>query len=152
MSELISIITPLYNSENFIQDMIKSVQGQTYRNWEMIVIDDGSQDNGPNIVRKISKEDERIKLIIQKKHSGPSKVRNIAIELAKGRYLAFLDSDDMWHEEKLEKQIRFMQSNEYAFTYTGYEKINEAGQTSGIVMPFKKQVSYHDLLKIIEEI
>ena len=147
MSELISIITPLFNSESYIDDMIKSVQAQTYQNWEMIVVNDSSEDDGPNIVDKISRIDKRITLINQKKRSGPAHVRNIAIGLAKGRYLAFLDSDDLWHKEKLDKQIQFMQSNQYAFTYTAYEKINESGEVSGIIIPFKDQVTYHDLLK-----
>ena len=147
MSEMISIITPMYNSEEFILDMIKSVQAQSYQNWEMIVVDDCSQDGGPNIVKKISKTDERIKLISQKKHSGPSHVRNIAIGLAKGRYLAFLDSDDLWHEEKLNKQLKFMKKNHYAFTYTGFEKINEDGKVIGTIFPYKEEVCYHDLLK-----
>ena len=147
MSEMISIITPLYNSEEFILDMIKSVQAQTYQNWEMIVVDDCSQDGGPNIIKKISKTDERIKLISQKQHSGPSHVRNVAIELAKGRYLAFLDSDDLWHEQKLNKQLNFMKKNHYAFTYTGFEKINEAGKVIGTVFPYKEEVCYYDLLK-----
>ena len=147
MSELISIITPLYNSEEFILDMIKSVQAQTYQNWEMIVVDDCSQDGGPNIVKKISKTDERIKLISQKQHSGPSAVRNVAIELAKGRYLAFLDSDDLWHEQKLNKQLNFMKKNHYAFTYTGFEKINDSGEVIGTVFPYKEEVCYYDLLK-----
>ena len=147
MSEMISIITPMYNSEEFILDMIKSVQAQTYQNWEMIVVDDCSQDGGPNIVKKISKTDERIKLISQKQHSGPSYVRNVAIELAKGRYLAFLDSDDLWHEQKLNKQLNFMKKNHYAFTYTGFEKINESGKVIGTVFPYKEEVCYYDLLK-----
>ena len=147
MSEMISIITPMYNSEEFILDMIKSVQAQTYQNWEMIVVDDCSQDGGPNIVKEISKTDERIKLISQKQHSGPSYVRNVAIELAKGRYLAFLDSDDLWHEQKLNKQLNFMKKNHYAFTYTGFEKINEAGKVIGTVFPYKEEVCYYDLLK-----
>jgi len=147
MSEMISIITPMYNSEKFILDMIKSVQVQTYQNWEMIVVDDCSQDGGPNIVKKISKTDDRIKLISQKKNSGPSHVRNIAIGLAKGRYLAFLDSDDLWHEEKLNKKLKFMKKNHYAFTYTGFEKINEAGEVIGTGFPYKKEVCYYDLLK-----
>ena len=147
MSELVSIITPMYNSKDFIESTLLSVQSQTYENWEMIVIDDCSDDDGPNIVKKISNNDSRIKLIMQKNNLGPSNARNTGIELAEGRYLAFLDSDDMWHEEKLDKQIKFMQSNKYAFTFTGYEKINEVGKASGIVMPFKKQVTYHDLLK-----
>ena len=147
MSDLISIITPLYNSEEFILDMIKSVQAQTYQNWEMIVVDDCSQDGGPNIVKKISKTDERIKLISQKQHSGPSYVRNVAIELAKGRYLAFLDSDDLWHEQKLNKQLNFMKKNNYAFTYTGFEKINEEGKVISAIIPYKEEVCYYDLLK-----
>ena len=137
----------MYNSEVFVQDMIKSVQAQTYQTWEMIVVDDCSQDGGPNIVNKISKTDERIKLIIQKQHSGPSAVRNVAIELAKGRYLAFLDSDDLWHEQKLNKQLNFMKKNHYAFTYTGFDKINEAGKVIGTVFPYKEEVCYYDLLK-----
>ena len=137
----------MYNSEVFIQDMIKSVQAQTYQTWEMIVVDDCSQDGGPNIVNKISKTDERIKLISQKQHSGPSYVRNVAIELAKGRYLAFLDSDDLWHEQKLNKQLNFMKKNHYAFTYTGFEKINESGEVIGTVFPYKEEVCYYDLLK-----
>ena len=147
MSEMISIITPMYNSQEFILDMIESVQAQTYQNWEMIVVDDCSQDGGPNIVKKISKTDERIKLISQEQHSGPSKVRNVAIELAKGRYLAFLDSDDLWHEQKLNKQLNFMKKNHYAFTYTGFEKINEAGKVIGTIFPYKEEVCYYDLLK-----
>ena len=147
MSDLISIITPLFDSQDYIQETILSVQAQTYQNWEMIVIDDCSKDDGVTKVKKISKEDKRIKLIIQKEHSGPAHVRNISIGLAKGRYLAFLDSDDVWHKDKLDKQIKFMQNNEYAFTYTGYEKINEAGGAIGIVTPYRKQVSYYDLLK-----
>ena len=137
----------MYNSEKFIESTLNSVQSQTYQNWEMFVIDDCSNDNGPNIVKKISIEDERIELIIQKNNSGPSHIRNIGIGLAKGRYLAFLDSDDIWHEEKLDRQIKFMQNNKYAFTFTGYDKINEVGDKIGIVMPYKEQVSYHDLLK-----
>ncbi len=147
MSELISIITPLYNSEEFILDMIKSVQAQTYQNWEMIVVDDYSQDGGPNIVKEISKTDERIKLISQKQHSGASHARNVAIDLAQGRYLAFLDSDDLWHEQKLNKQLNFMKKNHYAFTYTGFDKINEAGKVIGTILPYKDEVCYYDLLK-----
>ena len=145
MSEMISIITPMYNAEEFILDMIKSVQAQTYQNWEMIVVDDCSQDGGPNIIKKISKTDERIKLISQEQHSGPSHVRNVAIELAKGRYLAFLDSDDLWHEQKLNKQLNFMKKNHYAFTYTGFDKIN-GEKLSGNIFYEANKLDFRNLL------
>ena len=147
MSDLISIITPLYNSRKYILETIQSVQSQTYDNWEMIVIDDCSSDGSAEVVKIMAKDDLRIKLTILEKNSGPAGARNTGIKLASGRYLAFLDSDDLWHEQKLNKQLRFMQKNNYAFTYTGYEKINEAGEVIGTIFPYKEEVCYYDLLK-----
>ncbi len=147
MDEIVSIITPLFNSATFIEETIESVISQTYNDWEMIIIDDCSNDGSLELVKDIAKDDLRIRLISLKNNLGPSNARNEGIKQACGRYIAFLDSDDLWHKDKLEKQIKFMNSNEYAFTFTGYEKIDESGDSIGIVLPYKNRVSYHDLLK-----
>ena len=147
MPDLVSIITPMYNSEKFIDLTIQSVQSQTYQNWEMIIVDDASTDRSIEIVKKIMSNEPRLQLKQLADNLGPAHTRNNGIKLAKGRFLAFLDSDDLWHKDKLEKQIKFMISNEYAFTFTGYEKIDESGDSIGIVLPYKNRVSYHDLLK-----
>lgn len=147
MPDLVSIITPMYNSEKFIELTIQSVQKQTYPNWEMIIVDDASTDTSAQIVKNLITEEPRLQLIKLADNLGPAHTRNKGIQLAKGRFLAFLDSDDLWHKDKLEKQINFIISNKYAFTFTGYEKIDESGGSIGIVLPNKNKVSYHDLLK-----
>ena len=108
MNDLISIITPSYKSERFIAQTIESVLVQTYKEWEMIIVDDVSPDNSNEIIEEYCKKDSRIKLIKLEKNSGPAVARNRAIEEANGRYIAFLDADDLWYPEKLEKQISFM--------------------------------------------
>lgn len=145
--KLLSIITPLYNSENYIEETIKSVQSQTYTDWEMIIIDDCSSDNGVRIVENYMKSDEKIKLIQLKENSGGAIARNTGIKEAKGEYIAFLDSDDLWHQEKLEKQIKFMEDNKFYFTYTWYEKISEKGELLNSIVKSKSKVDYKELLK-----
>jgi glycosyltransferase involved in cell wall biosynthesis len=147
MSILVSIITPMYNSENFIDATIQSVQSQTYQDWEMIIVDDASTDRSIEIVKKIMSNEPRLQLKQIAYNLGPAHARNNGIKLAKGRFLAFLDSDDLWHEEKLYKQLKFMKKNHYAFTYTGFEKINEEGKVLGAIIPYKEEVCYYDLLK-----
>jgi len=147
MPALVSIITPMYNSEKFIDLTIQSVQSQTYQNWEMIIVDDASTDRSIEIVKKIMSNEPRLQLKQLADNLGPAHTRNNGIKIAKGQFLAFLDSDDLWHKDKLEKQIKFMQKNEYAFTFTSYEKIDEKGNKIGNILPFKGQVTYHDLLK-----
>jgi len=147
MSDLISIITPLYNSKQHILDTIQSVQYQTYANWELIIIDDASNDGSVKVAESFSTQDKRIKLIKLDSNKGPAVARNKGIKECSGRYIAFLDSDDLWYAEKLNKQLNFMKKNHYAFTYTGFEKINEAGEVIGTVLPYKEEVSYYDLLK-----
>ena len=122
-----SIITPLYNGEEFIRDAVESVLAQTYENWELLVIDDGSSDNGYNIVKEYSDNDKRIKLLKNEKNSGVTKTRNKGIEASDGRYIAFLDSDDMWHREKLEKQLNFMNNKNAAISCTAYARVDRAG-------------------------
>jgi glycosyltransferase involved in cell wall biosynthesis len=146
-NDLVSIITANYNCENFIDDTIKSVLKQTYKNWEMIIVDDLSTDNSIKIIENYIKEDNRIKLIKLKENSGAAVARNRAIEEAKGRYIAFLDSDDLWEKTKLEKQLAFMQENSYDFTYTNYNLVDESNSRYGNTFKAKKESSYHDLLK-----
>ncbi len=145
-NSLVSIITPSYKSENFITATIESVLTQTYVNWEMIIVDDVSPDNSNVIIEEYSKKDTRIKLIKLEKNSGPAVARNRAIEEAKGRYIAFLDADDLWHPEKLEKQIAFMNENDLSFTYSSYDLIDEKNKSLGTFIT-QKRVSYVSLLK-----
>lgn len=128
IDQLVSIVTPTYNCGKFISETIKSVQSQTYKNWEMIIVDDCSTDDTEKIVSEFVKNDERIKYYCLKENSGAAVARNTALRLATGRWIAFLDSDDLWLGEKLEKQIAFMANNNYQFSYTAYREIDEMGQ------------------------
>lgn len=118
MNELVSIIMPSYNTGAYIADSIKSIQAQTYQNWELIIVDDCSTDNSMEVIYSFN--DPRIKLLKNDRNSGAAISRNYALREAKGKWIAFLDSDDTWVPEKLEKQITFMKANNYAFTFTDY--------------------------------
>ena len=129
MSELISIITPTYNCERFIGETIESVLKQSYKNWEMIIVDDCSTDNTYDVVKKYADNDSRIKYYLLEENSGASVARTKAMQLATGDYIAFLDSDDLWISNKLECQLKFMKENNYNFTCTEYEQIDENGKS-----------------------
>jgi len=146
MSELVSIITPSYKSEKFIAQTIESVLVQTYENWEMIIVDDKSPDNSNKIIREYINKDHRIKLIELENNGGPAIARNKAIKEAQGRYIAFLDADDLWMPEKLEKQIQFMDKNNLSFIYSGYNLIDEENNDLGVFIP-RKELTYRDILK-----
>lgn len=118
MNELVSIIMPSYNTARYIKDSIDSVIAQTYQNWELIIIDDCSTDDSIEIIN--SYRDPRIRLLTNEKNSGAAISRNYGLREAKGRYIAFLDSDDIWVKEKLEKQVNFIQEHNYAFIYCDY--------------------------------
>ena len=128
MERLVSIITPTYNSEAFIAQTIESVQNQTYQNWEMIIVDDGSTDKTVEVIQNYINRDSRIQLHKLQENSGAGVVRNYAVELAKGKYISFLDSDDLWKPQKLEKQIAFLLENNLPFTFSFYECINQDGK------------------------
>ena len=108
MSDLVSIITPSYNSAEFIEHTIESVLSQSYENWEMFIIDDASMDASIDLVASYAEKDPRVKVLKLEKNNGVAAARNIGIEAAKGKYIAFLDSDDLWLPTKLEQQVRFM--------------------------------------------
>ena len=146
-NNLVSIITPSYKSKQFIAQTIESVLNQSYREWEMIIVDDASPDDSNSVIAKYTKKDSRIKLIKLEKNSGPAVARNRAIEEAKGRYIAFLDADDLWMPEKLEKQIAFMQEKDCTLSYTAYETMTEAGVMKNRVVRPSLKLSYNDLLK-----
>ena len=132
MNDLVSIIMPSYNCGKYVEDTIRSVQAQTYENWEIIFIDDCSTDDTVKRVSSMRERDPRIKLYLNRGNLGAALSRNNALREAKGRWIAFLDSDDQWEPEKLEKQVRFMKENGYAFSYTGYQEMNADGEMTGV--------------------
>lgn len=146
MESLVSIITPTYNCGRYIGATIESVIKQTYTNWEMIIVDDCSTDETKQVVKKYADYDERIKYHILNINSGAAIARNKAMELAKGEYMAFLDSDDLWIKDKLEKQLLFMEVNGYNLTCTKYRHIDENGVFNGKVIGVKKRVDYNGVL------
>ena len=115
--DLVSVITPAFNSGRFIAETINSVLSQTYQNWELIIVDDGSTDETVRIVKSFQEKDNRIKLFENESNKGSAFSRNLALRNAKGKWIAFLDSDDIWHPEKLEKQIKFMTENNCHFSF-----------------------------------
>ncbi|NBI29325.1 glycosyltransferase family 2 protein [Chengkuizengella marina] len=127
LEDLVSIIMPAYNCGDYIGFTIDSVIAQKYKNWELILVDDCSTDNTKEIVKEYMVNDHRIKYYKLEENSGAAVARNKALDLAKGKYIAFLDSDDVWFPEKLSKQISFMKVNRYNFTCTSYTKIDELG-------------------------
>lgn len=139
MNDLVSIIMPSYNTGKYIAESIKSVQAQTYKNWELIIVDDCSTDNTDDVVAKFA--DDRIKYFKNEVNLGAAVSRNRALREVNGRWIAFLDSDDLWYPEKLEKQIRFMEENGYAFSYTNYEEINEESALTGIKVTGPKHIT-----------
>lgn len=139
MNDLVSIVMPSYNTARYIEDSIRSVLNQSYTNWELIIIDDCSTDNTDNVVSQFN--DRRIKYYKNKKNSGAAVSRNKALANAKGKWIAFLDSDDIWFPEKLEKQIAFMEMNKYYFTYTRYSEMDANGKDTGIVVNGPKKIS-----------
>jgi len=146
MKEKVSVITPTYNSEAYISETINSILNQSHKNLEIILIDDASTDGTRDILDKYKRSDPRIVTIFLKKNSGSGLARNKGIEKATGRFLAFVDSDDYWHKDKLKNQLEFMRSNSYSFTYTRYALINESGSLEKESNVAPKQCNYFRLL------
>lgn len=146
---LVSIVTAVHNGKDFFADTIKTVCEQSYRNWEWIIVDDKSDDNTVAIINEVLKQtgDERIHLIKLDKNSGAAKARNAGIKAARGRFLAFLDADDLWAHDKLARQVDFMRKNDYAFSFTGYEFADASGRPNGKVVSVPARISYKQALK-----
>jgi teichuronic acid biosynthesis glycosyltransferase TuaG len=147
IDNLVSIITPAYNAEKFLVDMIRSVQKQTYSCWELIIVNDCSTDDTLAIAQKESQKDNRIKVINLSKNSGAAEARNEGIKQATGRFIAFLDSDDLWASDKLEKQLHFMKTKQIGFSFTNYSMINEKGDRIIKLIECPLTVNYKQLLK-----
>ena len=145
--DLVSIITPSYNSAIFITETIQSVLKQTYTNWELIIVDDASKDNTCAIVNEFIKKDVRIHFIKLGQNSGAGVARNKAIEHAKGTYITFLDADDLWKPHKLETQLKFMEKHKLSFTFSSYEQINETGTPLLKKIEALTVLDYNKLLK-----
>lgn len=145
-NDLVTVVTPTFNTAHFVKQTIESVQAQTYKNWEMIIVDDCSLDNTCEIVEEKAKTDDRVRLIRLSQNAGVAVSRNTAIEAANGRYIAFLDSDDLWLPDKLQKQIGFMQKYNCALSYAAYKKIDEAGSIISDTVKVPERVNYKRLL------
>lgn len=143
--ELVSIITPVYNAEKFLDNTIKAVLEQTYSNFEFILINDCSKDNSINVIKKY--KDERIKVINNNENLGAAVSRNNGIKESKGEFICFLDADDLWDKEKLKKQIEFMKKQNCAFSFTGYEFADEKGIPNGKKVFVPSKINYKQALK-----
>lgn len=144
-AQCISIITPCFNSSDTIAQTISSVLDQTYKNWELIIIDDCSSDSSYNIALKYSESNSKIKVIRLNSNIGVAEARNIGLDNASGEFVAFLDSDDYWHPEKLEKQILFFKNNDIDVVFSGYYRFNSSGIVGEVKVP-NKQIQFKDLL------
>ena len=144
---LVSIVVPVYNAARFMDDTIQTVLNQTYQNWELLLVDDCSSDESVQIIKKYQKKDERIKLFKLSKNSGAAIARNTGIDKAKGRYLAFLDADDLWVQNKLDLQVAFMQEKNAAFSFTGYEFADENGKPNGKKVHVPQTITYKQALR-----
>jgi teichuronic acid biosynthesis glycosyltransferase TuaG len=145
MSELVSIIIPTYNTEKFIGLTLKSVQNQSYQNWEIILVDDASTDKTVEIIKDFIEKDNRIKFFQVAKNSGNGVARNIALEKATGKYIAYLDADDLWFSTKLEKQVQFLKQNNLPFTFSFYDCIDEEGNNLNKRIEAPLNLTYNQL-------
>ncbi|CAM4074741.1 glycosyltransferase family 2 protein [Gillisia hiemivivida] len=146
-SPLVSVIMPAYNSAKFIAESIQSVLHQFHSNWELLIIDDASEDNTVEIIEKFASSDPRIQLFQNKTNKGTGISRNIGIKAAQGSYIAFLDADDLWLPKKLEAQLDFMKRRDLEMTYSSYYLINESGQELHKKIQALPILSYKKLLK-----
>lgn len=144
---MVSIITPVYKCEKLIEETIKSVLNQTYKNWEWLLVDDCTPDNSAEIIKKYQEKDNRIKYFKLNENSGAAIARNKALNESRGRFVAYLDADDLWKNNKLEKQVSFMKENGYAFSCTDYEKIDENGNSLNKIVTIPKEVTYELFLR-----
>lgn len=146
---LVSIIVPVYNVEKYICETIECVRKQTYGNWELLLVEDCSKDNTVAVILEYLDEvqDARVRLIRQEKNNGAARSRNRGLREAEGRYIAYLDADDLWVPEKLEKELAFMEEKQAAFAFTGYEFADENGQGLGKVVRVPEILTYKEALK-----
>ena len=145
----VSIVTPVYNVENWIEATMDSVRAQTFQDWEMLLVEDGSTDRTVPVIQKYLERtgENRIRLIRQEKNGGAARARNRGVQEASGRYIAYVDADDLWEPEKLEHQIAYMQEHSAAFGFTGYEFADEQGRGLGKIVRVPERLDYGEALK-----
>ena len=149
MKDLVSIIVPVYNAAKYVKATVMSVINQTYENWELLLVDDGSTDGSCEIIKQMEKEDStgRIKVLFPEEHGTAARARNYGISKALGRYIAFLDADDLWDSHKLEKELNFMKEKQVGFVFTGYEFANANGEGLGKIVKVPATLNYRQALK-----
>ena len=149
MDELVSIIVPVYNAERFIEETLACVVAQSYSQWELLLVEDGSSDRTVSIIEEYVRKngEKRIRLIRQPENLGAAQARNRGLKEAKGRYIAYLDADDLWVPEKLEHELAFMSEKNAAFAFTGYEFVDENGKRTGKVVRVPETLNYRQALK-----
>lgn len=148
MDELVSIIVPVYNAEKFIRETMDCVVAQTYSQWELLLVEDGSSDGTVKAIEEYIREkrEPRIRLIMQPENMGAARARNRGLQEATGRYIAYLDADDLWIPEKLEHELRFMREKQAAFAFTGYEFADENGRGTGKIVRVPATLNYRQAL------
>jgi glycosyltransferase involved in cell wall biosynthesis len=139
----VSIITPVYNARKFLSRLFDNVSSQTHQNYEHILVDDGSIDGGYELIQKLSLGDPRVKVIRVEKNIGVVGARNLALKMAKGDFLAFLDADDLWLPNKLSVQLDFMRQNNIAISFTDYRCISQDGQLVGALLKGPAKINWH---------
>lgn len=144
---MISIVVPVYNVEGFIKETIDCVKRQTMTDWELLLVDDCSTDRTLQVMEDMAKDDERIRIIRQPANMGAANARNRGVLEARGRYLAYLDADDLWRETRLEEGLRFMEEKDAAFVFSGYEFADHNGNGLGKVVRVPKTLNYRQALK-----
>ncbi len=149
MNTMVSIVVPVYHAQRFIEETMDSVLAQTYEDWELLLVVDGSSDPTIAVIEEYidKKQEQRIRLLIQENNKGAALARNRGVQEAKGRYLAYLDADDLWKPQKLEKELRFMQEKNASFVFTGYEFADENAVGTGKVVHVPERLTYHQALK-----
>ena len=144
---MVSIVMPTYNAVKYIQGAVESVLRQTYTDWELLIVDDGSTDGTEQMIQNLIKMDERVKLVKNKENIGVAETRNRGVELAKGEWIAFLDSDDIWHPNKLQEQLELYQRNGMPFIFTGSGFMDENGKLLNYELSVPQIIGYKELLK-----
>lgn len=145
--DMVSIIVPVYNAGEFLAETIQSVQSQTCADWELLLVDDMSSDNSREIMERAAADDDRIRPLPQKENAGAACARNAGLKAARGRYIAYLDADDLWKPDKLEKELSFMGMKGAGFVFSGYEFADENGVGTGKIVRVPERITYRQALK-----
>ena len=146
-TEKVSIVVPVYNAENYIRQTVQSVLDQTYTNWELILVENGSSDNSAEVLKELELKDARIRILDMKDNVGAARARNAGTDAAEGKYLAFLDADDLWRADKLEKEIAFLEEKNALFVFTGYEFGDENAKPTGKIVKVPETINHKQAMK-----